>query len=80
MRHSPKKQGTERDLGTVYRRTPRKQIANCIRGCENHDRHVVRVPFFRIFLTMARVYTIKTGSVKGLHSTYLIREIIDPLA
>jgi hypothetical protein len=42
----PKKQGTEKDLVPVYRRTPRRQIANCIGGCEDHVQHQECAPFF----------------------------------
>lgn len=29
---------------SIYRRTSRRQIANCIKGCEDVDGHIVRAP------------------------------------
>ncbi len=57
-------QGTEIDLVSVYRRTPRRQIANCIKGCEDCDGHQECAPFFGFFLLRFEVYTNKTGCVK----------------
>jgi hypothetical protein len=42
------KQGTGKDLGSVYRRTPRRQFANCIRDKEDCVVHQERAPFFEI--------------------------------
>lgn len=48
-------QGTEGDLlDSVYRRTPRRQFANCIGDLEDQCVHQECVPFFRIFRTVGR--------------------------
>lgn len=59
------KQGTGKDLAAVCRRTPRRQIANCIRGREDCAVHQECAPFFKIFITR-QVYTVKSRSVKAL--------------
>ncbi|MFN8398802.1 MAG: hypothetical protein U0X74_02210 [Anaerolineales bacterium] len=56
--------GTERDLGTVNRRTQRRQFANCDEIDKVEGEHQECAPFFVNFWYRLVVYTSRLKSVK----------------
>jgi hypothetical protein len=72
MRHSPKEQGTEKDLGSVYRRTPRGQKAICNGGDKQGVGHQECDPFFRIFEQCAE-FTPSLGFVSRMRGRLILK-------
>lgn len=64
MRHSLKRQRTGIDLVPVYRRTTRRQFANCIGGDEDYNEHQECAPFMEFFVLDSQVYTEPAEYVK----------------